>query len=169
MLEVNLKTWNLIYYVETSQEKSKWQNSARPHCQGVFVEKNVEEHIQKQHFAKFNKAIAQIRNDVICQVCKGHTRPGKKQWHRCLRMHYICQDCVEGRSSCPCGQLISLEYCKMTEEWLKFMEPMKVNCVNTKNGCQETHFENTLEANELEFIHRVIPCPTNEEDSKEKV
>lgn len=57
----------------------------------------------------------------------------------------------------------------MTEEWLKFMEPMKVNCVNTKNECQETHFENTLEANELEFIHRVIPCPMNEEDSKEKV
>ena len=131
--------------------------------------KKPEEHIQKQHFAKFNKAIAQIRNDVICQVCKGHTWPGKKQWHRCLRMHYICQDCVEGRSSCPCGQLISLECCKMTEEWLKFMEPMKVNCVNTKNECQETHFENTLEANELEFIHRVIPCPTNEEDSKEKV
>ena len=101
LLEVNLKTWNLIYYVENSQGKSKWQNSARPHCQGVFVEKNVEEHIQKQHFAKFNKAIAQIRNDVICQVCKGHTSPGKKQWHRCLRMHYICQDCVEGRSSCP--------------------------------------------------------------------
>ena len=46
----------------------------------------------------------------------------------------------------------------MTEEWLN-VKGMKFNCVNTKNGCQETHFENALENHESECIYRMVPCP----------
>ena len=103
-----------------------------------------------------NKTVSKIRNDLICQICKGHARPGKKHWYRCLRMHQICQDCVSKR--CTCGQPISLEYCKMTEELLN-VKGMKFNCVNTKNGCQETHAENAFEDHESECIYRMVPCP----------
>ena len=114
-----------------------------------------------------NKTVSKIRNDLTCQVCKGHTRPGKKHWYRCMRMHQICQDCVSKR--CSCGQRISLEFCKMTEEWLN-VKGMKFNCVNTKNGCQETHAENALEDHESECIYRVVPCPCErDEDCEEKV
>jgi len=116
--------------------------------------------VKKLEMASFlediNKTVAKIRNDLICQICKGYTRPGKKQWYRCLRMHQICQDCV--RKNCSCGHPISLEHCKMTEEWLN-VKDMKFNCVNTKNGCQETHFEYALEDHESECIYRVVPCP----------
>ena len=112
-----------------------------------------------------NKTVSKIRNDLTCQICKGHTRPGKKHWYRCMRMHQICQDCVSKR--CSCGQRISLEYCKMTEEWLN-VKGMKFNCVNTKNGCQETHAENALENHESECIYRVVPCPCERSDECEE-
>ena len=114
-----------------------------------------------------NKTVSKIRNDLICQVCKDPARPGKKHWYRCLRMHQICQDCVSKR--CSCGQPISLEHCKMTEEWLN-VKGMKFNCVNTKNGCQETHAENALENHESECIYRVVPCPCERDNlCEEKV
>ena len=107
-----------------------------------------------------------LRNDLVCQMCQNHARPGKRQWYRCLKLHQICQDCkvitddlVEfDRYKCSCGEPISKEYCKMTEKWLS-SPGLKFNCGNAKNGCQETHSENALLEHESECIYRFVPCP----------
>ena len=112
-----------------------------------------------------------IRNDLVCRICEGHTRPGKKHWYRCMRLHQICQDCKGKNEKCSCEEPISKEYCKMTEKWLN-VEGLKFNCVNTKSGCQETHAENGLENHESECVYRLVSCPSltpGVEDCESKV
>ena len=112
-----------------------------------------------------------IRNDLVCRICEGHTRPGKKHWYRCMRLHQICQDCKGKNEKCSCEEPISKEYCKMTEKWLN-VEGLKFNCVNTKSGCQETHAKNGLENHESECIYRLVSCPSltpGVEDCESKV
>ena len=107
-----------------------------------------------------SKALTEIRNELVCQICKGHAWPEKKQWYRCLKLHLICQDCKLKNKKCSCGLAISIEFCKMTEKLLNVVG-MKYNCVNTKNGCQEVRDENTLEDHESECIYRLVPCLYN--------
>ena len=108
-----------------------------------------------------SKAVAEIRSDLVCQICGDFARPGKRQWYRCLNMHQICQKCKtisEENGKCSCGQTISNEYCKMTEKWLS-VKGQKFNCINTKLGCRETMDEDALEEHESECIYRSVPCP----------
>ena len=114
-----------------------------------------------------SKALTEIRNELVCQICKGHARPGKKHWYRCWDLHPICQDCKFKlkNKKCSCGSRISKEFCRMTEKLLNVVG-MKYNCVNTKNGCQEVHDENALEDHESECIYRVVPCLRNSYDMK---
>ena len=107
-----------------------------------------------------SQALTEIRNELVCQICKGHARPGKKQWYRCLAPHMICQDCKLKNKKCSCGSRISKEYCRMTEKLLS-IDGMKYNCANTKNGCQEVRDENALEDHEPECIYRLVPCLYN--------
>ena len=109
-----------------------------------------------------SKALTEFRNDLVCQICRGHARPGKKQWYRCLDLHPICQDCKVKNEKCSCegGHTISNEFCKMTEKFLS-VPGMKYNCINTKNGCQEVLAETALESHESECIYRVVECLKN--------
>merc|ERR1712062_28056 len=106
-----------------------------------------------------SKGFTEFRNDLVCQICQGHARPGKKQWYRCWDLHPICQDCKGKNEKCSCdgGHTITNEFCKMTEKLLS-IDGMKYNCINTKNGCQEVRDENALEDHESECIYRVVPC-----------
>ena len=119
-----------------------------------------------------SKTVTEVRNDLVCQICDGHARPGKKQWYRCLRLHQICQQCIGkqtliknpfslggtyGNKTCNCGQPISLEYCRQTEKLLG-VKGLKFNCINTKNGCEEAFVENALKDHEFECIYREVPC-----------
>ena len=108
-------------------------------------------------FEDLNKAVSEIRSDVVCHVCKEPARPGKRQWYRCMNLHQICQNCKEKKKKCSCGRLISLEYCKQTEKLLS-VEGLKFNCINKKNGCQEAFTENALGEHESECIYRQVPC-----------
>ena len=107
-----------------------------------------------------SKTVGGIRNDLICQVCEGHARPGERRWYRCMNLHQICRDCQGKEENCSCGQPISLEYCKIIEQLLS-VEGMKFNCINAKNGCQETFFENGLGNHESECIFRQVSCLGN--------
>ena len=109
-----------------------------------------------------SKALTEFRNDLVCQICRGHARPGKKQWYRCLDLHPICQDCKVKNEKCSCdgGHTISNEFCKMTEKLLSVVG-MKYNCFNTKNGCQEVLAETALEDHESSCIYRVVQCLRN--------
>ena len=109
-------------------------------------------------FEKCGKTVTEIRNKLVCHVCKGHARPGEKRWYRCLNLHHICQECKGKEEKCSCGQPISLEYCKIIEDLLS-VEGLKFNCNNTKNGCKEALVENALEQHESECIYRLVPCP----------
>ena len=108
-----------------------------------------------------SKAVAEIRSDLVCQLCGVFARPGKREWYRCMNMHQICQDCkaiCKENGKCPCGQTILNEYCKMTEKLLS-VKGLKFNCNNTKHGCRETMDENAFEKHESECIYRSVPCP----------
>jgi len=107
-----------------------------------------------------SKALTEIRNELVCQICKGHARPGKKHWYRCWDLHPICQDCKLKSKKCSCGSGISKEFCRMTEKLLNVVG-MKYNCINTKNGCKEVRDENALEDHEPECIYRLVPCLCN--------
>lgn len=106
-----------------------------------------------------SKGFTEFRNDLVCQICRGHARPGKKQWYRCWDLHPICQDCKmkNERCSCDAGHTITNEFCKMTEKFLS-VPGMKYNCINTKNGCQEVLAETALEDHESGCIYRVVQC-----------
>ena len=116
-----------------------------------------------------SKTVAEIRSDIVCQMCSVFARPGKREWYRCMNMHQICQDCkaiCKENGKCSCGQTISNEYCKMTEKLLS-VKGLKFNCINTirmdayypEHGCRETMDENALEKHESECIYRSVPCP----------
>ena len=109
-----------------------------------------------------SKGFTEFRNDLVCQICQGHARPGKKQWYRCWDLHPICQDCKGKNEKCSCdaGHTITNEFCKMTEKFLS-VPGMKYNCINTKNGCQEVLAETALEDHESECIYRVLQCLKN--------
>ena len=111
-------------------------------------------------FEELNKTVTEIRNDVVCQVCEDPARPGNRHWYRCMKLHQICQDCKEKKKKCSCGDPILTEYCRQTEKLFSVMG-LKFKCVNTKNGCQETFFENALKEHEFECIFRQVPCPYN--------
>ena len=100
--------------------------------------------------------MAEMRNTLLCQVCKRHARPGERRWYRCLNLHQICQECEE-EEKCLCGQPISLEYCKIIEQLLS-VEGFKFNCNNTRDGCTEALVENALGEHESECIYRTVPC-----------
>ena len=105
-----------------------------------------------------SKTLTEMQKDLICKICDHPARPWKKQWYRCLNLHQICQDCKGKNKKCSCGEPISKEYCKMTEKLLsdKSVKRMKLNCVNMKNGCQETFDENALENHESECIYSAV-------------
>ena len=82
---------------------------------------------------------------LVCQVCRDHPRPGKRQWYLCKKRHPVCQECKTKREinlwypNCKCGKPISEEYCKLTEKWLS-VEDLKFKCANAKPwkpGCEE--------------------------------
>ena len=107
-----------------------------------------------------SQAVAEIRNDLVCQNCKNHPRPGKPKWYRCLNQkHQICQGCIEkhGMSCRVCGSGIPREHCK-TAETLLSVKGWKFNCLNTQHGCKEILNENALEDHESECIYRQVPC-----------
>ena len=102
--------------------------------------------------------LTEMQSNLVCQVCEDRARPEKKQWYRCLNLHQICQDCKGKWEKCTCGQLISIEYCKMTEKLLS-SRSLKFNCVNSKNGCNVTLTQNDLKDHESECFFRFVPCP----------
>lgn len=106
--------------------------------------------------ASFLEDLTEMRNNLICQICENPARPEKKQWYRCLKLHQICQDCKGKNEKCSCGHPISFDFCKMTEKLLS-IKPLKLNCINAKNGCQEVLAENALEDHESECIYRLVP------------
>ena len=105
-----------------------------------------------------SKTLTEMQNNLVCQVCEERARPEKKQWYRCLNLHQICQDCKDKFDLCTCGQPMSNEYCKMTEQLLS-NRSLKFNCVNTKHGCTVTLPENGLKDHESECFFRLVPCP----------
>ena len=107
--------------------------------------------------ASFLEDLTEMRNNLICQICKNPARPEKKQWYRCMNLHQICQDCKGKNEKCSCGHPISFDFCKMTEKLLS-IKPLKLNCFNAKNGCQEVLAENALEDHESQCIYRLVPC-----------
>ena len=107
---------------------------------------------------KCGKTMTEIRNGLVCQVCKGHARPGERRWYRCMNLHQICQECKAEEEKCLCGQPISLDYCKIIEHLLS-VEGLKFNCINTKNGCKEAFVESALGEHESDCIYRLVPCP----------
>ena len=103
------------------------------------------------------ETVTKIRNDLACQICKDPARPGKKQWYRCLNLHQICQDCKMNSKKCSCGEPISKEYCKQTEQLLS-VKRLKLNCCNWRNGCQEVVNESALEEHASKCVYRLVPC-----------
>ena len=97
--------------------------------------------------------------NLVCEICKSHTRPRKKLWYQCMDRHQICQDCCTKRpmNKCSCGKTILVEHCKKTEKWLN-AKGVKFNCKNKKNGCQEVFDENALEDHESDCPFRIVPC-----------
>jgi len=108
-------------------------------------------------FEDLDKTVTEMRNDVVCHVCKEPARPRKRQWYRCMKLHQICQDCKEKKKICSCGDPISTEYCKQTEKLLS-VKGLKFNCNNKNNGCKEAFAENALEEHKSECIYRQVPC-----------
>ena len=111
--------------------------------------------------ASFLEDLTEVRKELVCKICGNPARPGKKYWYRCMNLHQICQDC-KGKieiDKCACGQPISFDYCKMTEKLLS-VKRLKLNCINTKNGCQEVLADTALDEHESECIYRVVPCLT---------
>ena len=104
------------------------------------------------------KTLIEIQNDLVCQICQNHSRPGKGQWYRCKKLHQICQECKAKSKKCSCGKSISEQYCKMTEKLLN-VKDLKFNCINTKHGCREILVENALEDHESGCIFRLVLCP----------
>ena len=111
-----------------------------------------------------SKTVTEIRSDLVCQMCK---RPGKKRWYRCLKLHYVCEECKNKNKKCSCNQPISKKYDKTTEKMLSALS-MKYNCGNTNNGCQEVLTETALEDHEYECIYRLVPCIKNTLDPSEE-
>ena len=111
--------------------------------------------------ASFLEDLTEVRKELICKICGNPARPGKKYWYRCMNLHQICQDCKAKIEidKCACGQPISFDYCKMTEKLLS-VKRLKLNCINTKNGCQEVLADTALDEHEIECIYRVVPCLT---------
>ena len=107
-------------------------------------------------FEDLNKTFTDMRNDLICQLCETIPGPRKTQWFRCMELHQICQDCQSKNEKCSCGQPILKKHCKMTEKLLS-TKRMRLNCKNTKNGCQEVLADVALEDHESECIFREIP------------
>ena len=105
-----------------------------------------------------SKTLTEMQSNLICQVCEERARPERKQWFRCMNLHQICQDCKGKFDLCTCGQPMSIEYCKMTEQLLS-TRSLKFNCVNTKHGCTATLPENDLKDHESECFFRLVPCP----------
>ena len=105
-----------------------------------------------------SKTLTEMQSNLVCQVCEERARPEKKQWYRCMNLHQICQDCRGKFDLCTCGQPMSIEYCKMTEQLLT-SRSLKFNCVNTKRGCSVTIHENGLKDHESECFFRLVPCP----------
>ena len=111
-------------------------------------------------FEDLTKTLAEIQNDLKCQICQDHGRPGKRHWYRCMKLHQICQECKAKTEKCSCGEPISKEYCKMAEKWLS-VKGLKFNCANTKHGCKEVLAENAFEDHASECIYRLVLCPFN--------
>ena len=105
-----------------------------------------------------SKTMMEIRDDLICEVCEGHARPGKSQWYRCSKLHLICLDCKTSNKNCSCGKPMSEEHCKIIEKLLS-VKGLKFNCVNTKHGCRKVLLESALEDHEPECTYRLVPDP----------
>ena len=105
-----------------------------------------------------SKTMMEIRDDLICEVCKGGTRPGKSQWYRCSKLHLICLDCKTSNKNCSCGKPISEEHCKIIEKLLS-VKGLKFHCANTKHGCREVLLESALEGHESECLYKLLKCP----------
>ena len=104
-----------------------------------------------------NETVTKIRNDLACQICGDPAKPGKKRWYRCLNLHQICQDCKMKSKKCSCGEPISKEYCKQTEQLLS-VKRLKLNCCNWRNGCQEVVNESAMEEHASKCVYRLVPC-----------
>ena len=105
-----------------------------------------------------SKTLTEMQSNLVCKVCEDRARPEKKQWYRCFNLHQICQDCKEKFDLCTCGQLISTEHCKMTEQLLG-TRGLRFSCIHSKNGCKETLDENALMDHESECLFRLVSCP----------
>ena len=106
------------------------------------------------------RSIEAFENHLKCNICKIRPKVGKSHWYRCLTLHQICQDCKEVKKleKCSCGELISHEFDKMTEDWLND-ETMNFNCQNESRGCQETLGGEAMVAHESDCIYKVV-APT---------
>ena len=100
-----------------------------------------------------------IENELKCHSCGVGPRAGKShQWYKCLSSHSTCMVCAIGAFKCKCGEALSKQYCKMTEELLK-LKSMRFKCHNQSRGCQETMVEEAMISHETECIYRLIKCP----------
>ena len=106
-------------------------------------------------FEDSSKALTEIRNDLICQICEGRATPGKSHWYRCKKLHLVCQDCKNSNGKCSCGKSILQDYCKIIEKLMNV--GLKFNCTN--DGCQELLLESALKDHESECDHRLMQCP----------
>ena len=104
-----------------------------------------------------------IENEVKCYSCGNGPRSGQScRWYKCLSFHSMCEYCMEQQlnvgnvGKCKCGEALSKNYCKMTEELVR---SMRFQCANESRGCQEIMVEEAMISHEKECICRLITCP----------
>ena len=97
-----------------------------------------------------------------CYACKNGVKAGKHRWYTCSLAHKICQECKEIKHMirCPCSltNIVSSEYCKMTEALLT-ADKMQFECENLSRGCQVKLGEENMIYHQAECIHRLVTCP----------
>ena len=103
-----------------------------------------------------------IEANLICAICDYPPRPNQPRWYRCLKLHFICQDCKESKESeildiCQCGQPVSTVHCPISDAILGQKADFKCRF----KGCQEVMEPNALERHEVECLFRVVQCYDN--------
>lgn len=97
--------------------------------------------------------LLELEQDLICHRCQLVPRSGKV--YHCKEGHINCSQCHE-QIHCPCGALIELGSCKVTENLLKILP---TTCKFKKNGCLEILMEKDLQVHEEDCIYRNVWCP----------
>lgn len=127
------------------------------------MESSLEEITRMWRLANFAE---DLRKSLICHLCKNYAQPEKKQWYRCMSLHYICGECERRYNRCTCGYLISVDHCLQTEQLLD-IPGIRFNCPNTRYGCAEVLAPSELEDHKPDCLYRIVPCLANNATSSQ--